>query len=628
MALRCYWYWLRLSSRRYKSVVRHLNSRSIFTFFCLHKRQVRSTFPALMLALLASALAASVSAGSGARVSGQVNPTPPRVVRIYYEEIPDLAALSAYDLFEYNNLDERYVLAAVSDQDLGALLSGGWRVEEHDLPAATFDRQLFFSGYSTVDEIYTKIKSISAQFPDLIEVFSYGESACKAVGGCETPGGDQTPGYDLLAVRVTNESMPGYSTISETAVQRGSKPVFFMLANIHARELTTPELATRWLDLLLGQYGHDADITWLVDNQEFWIVPLANPDGHWIVELGDDPAYGGYPLMHRKNFDWDANGDGTADCTLWPSASYSHIGVDLNRNHSFGWLAPGSGASSCSPTYSGPSPASEPETAALQELVRALFADRRGPQLDDQAAADTSGILLTLHNYGDLVLRPFGFDYTLAPDEHGLKEIGDRLASRNGYRSCRPPECLYVANGTTDDWAYGELGIPAYTFEIGTYEDGFSPPYAVIDQVHWPLNKDAFLQAALLARQPYQLVEGPDILEAVTSENRFERTVTITADLQDPDQVGAAEFSADIPFWNPAADPQPMAMRVSDPASGTATFEIQLDTEQLPPGEHTVFVRGHDVAGNNGITRAVSIKIHDPSLPYQALSFFPIAMGD
>ncbi|MFN2256831.1 MAG: M14 family zinc carboxypeptidase [Candidatus Promineifilaceae bacterium] len=587
----------------------------------LHSRQLRSIFPALLLTLLAAALAATVSA---ARVPPPDEPALPQVVRIYYDEIADLAALSAYDLFEANNLDERYVMGAVSDHELQALIATGWRVERQEIGVIMRDRQLFFSGYRTVDEIYTKIDGISAQFPDLIEVFSYGWSYCKTVGGCQTPGGEQTAGHDLLAVRVTNESLPGSSTLTDEVVQRGNKPVFFMLANIHARELTTPELAMRWLNLLLEQYGHDPDITWLVDHQEMWIIPLANPDGHWIAELGEDPVYGGYPLMHRKNFDRDADKDGTADCSLWPSASYSHFGVDLNRNHSFGWLAPGNGTSACSPTYSGPSPASEPETAALQGLLRALFADRRGPQPGDQAAADTSGILLTLHNYGDLVLRPWGFDFTLSPDEHGLKAIGDSLASRNGYRSCRPPECLYTANGTTDDWAYGELGIPAYTFEIGTYEDGFSPPYGVIDQVQWPLNKGAFLQAALLARQPYQLIEGPDILQVEVSKNQKEETVTIAAGFQDPDQVAAAEFSIDVPFWNAAADPQPLAMRVSDPASGTATFEVQLDAAPLPAGEHMVFVRGRDAAGSTGITRAAYIDIHRPSL---SQSFLPVAAG-
>ncbi len=591
----------------------------------MNRRRARTLLPALLLAMLAVTIAVSADVTTSAAFAERDSPaetaSPFQVVRIYYDKIADLAALTGYDLFEANNLRERYVLAAVRGDELQWLLSAGWRVEHHSSDQITINRQLYYSGYRTVDEIYTKIGALSGQFPGLVDVYPYGQSYCKSVGGCETPGGEQTPGYDLLAVRVTNETVSGSSSLADGAVQRGSKPVFFMLANIHARELTTPELALRWLNLLLEQYGHDPDITWLVDHQELWIIPLANPDGHWITELGDDPAYGGYPLMHRKNFDTDTDGDGMADCSLWPSASYSHFGVDLNRNHSYGWLAPGSFTTSCSPTYSGPSAASEPETAALQELVRALYADRRGPQDGDQAAADTSGILLTLHNYGELVLRPWGFKSELSPDEAGLKAIGDRLASINSYRSCRPPECLYTAHGTTDDWAYGELGLPAYTFEIG---DSFSPDYAVIDREQWPTNRGAFLHAALLARQPYRLIEGPDILQIAVTENRFAGLVSLTAELSDANQVSAADYSLDIPFWSPSAEPQAMEVRSTDHASGSAIFDAQIDTLELSAGKHIVFIRGRDTAGHTGITRAAFINITDPSLPLQTQMFMPV----
>ena len=31
---------------------------------------------------------------------------------------------------------------------------------------------------------------------------------------------------------------------------------------------------------------------------------------------------------------------------------------------------------------------------------------------------------------------------------------------------CQPPNCLYAVDGDSLDWAYGELGAPAYTTEI------------------------------------------------------------------------------------------------------------------------------------------------------------------
>ena len=37
---------------------------------------------------------------------------------------------------------------------------------------------------------------------------------------------------------------------------------------------------------------------------------------------------------------------------------------------------------------------------------------------------------------------------------------------------------LYPTSGTSDDWAYGDLGIAAFTFEMGTT---FMPAYSIVD---------------------------------------------------------------------------------------------------------------------------------------------------
>lgn len=569
----------------------------------------------------------------------QPDTTPaPIIVRIYYDEISDLNQLSTFDLFELNNLQERYVLAAVSGAEQQMLRDNGWVVVAEDAHRAAdgvhrgaLERDLYFNGYRTVDELHVELARLSGQYPALSEVVVYGQSYCRTRSGCETPGGDRTEGYELLAMRVTNEFLPGASDISGSRPERGDKPLFFVLANIHARELTTPEIAMRWLALLLDDYGKDPDITWLVDWHEMWIIPTANPDGHWLTELGDDPTYGSYPLMHRKNFDQDADGDGSADCAIWPSQNYSHFGVDLNRNHSYAWLAPAATTSACEPTYAGPSAASEPEVVALQELVRALFADRRSPDPDDPAAADTSGILFTLHNYGELVLRPWGFSDQPAPNEDGLKAIGDKLAASNDYLSCRPPECLYSAHGTTDDWAYGELGLPAFTFEIGTYQQGFSPPYAVIDQEQWPRNREAFLDAARLARAPYRLIQGPDVSQLSVSAADYGENQLVAVKLDERghggQEISGAEYSVDIPFWDSAADPRPMTPSNNNSADSTASFLALLDVAELAPGRHTVFVHGQDINGNYGVTRSAFFEVPETQQPQYTYFFLPVTAG-
>ena len=196
---------------------------------------------------------------------------------------------------------------------------------------------------------------------------------------------------------MTNEAVAGSSTVTGGTVVGGQKPVLFLMANIHAREITTPELAMRFLDLLLEDYGTDADITWLVDYHEIWIVPTANPDGHWVVELGELPKYGSAPFYQRKSARQANFLDGVDDCLIWPPGESTHSGVDLNRNHSFAWGGDGSSPEPCSAVFRGPGPASESETARLEALVRALVPDQRGPEMDDPAPDDTTGLFITLH---------------------------------------------------------------------------------------------------------------------------------------------------------------------------------------------------------------------------------------
>jgi hypothetical protein len=442
----------------------------------------------------------------------------------------------------------------------------------------------------------------------------YGESYCRINLGCETASGDKTPGYPLVALRVTNESIPGHSIIKESTIERGTKPVLFILAAVHARELTTSEIAMRWIDFLLENYAEDPDVTWIVDQSEIWVIPVANPDGRWVTELGAESAYGGFPLLHRKNFNQDPDGDGTNDCLVWPSTNYQQSGVDLNRNYNVGWLPPDVWTSPCSPTYSGLAAASEPEVLAHQELVRSLYADRRGPSPDDAAPLDTSGVLLSLHNYGELVLRPWAYTGDLAPNEEGLQAIGDKMALRNGYRSCRSPECLYFAHGTTDDWTYGELGVAAFTFEIGSSAYGFRPPFQIVDE-QWPGNRDALIYAAKIAAQPYQLALGPDVSDIVIGDWRDDGRITITAKIHGQNPIASAELAIGDDFLVPASPAgRAFPMEPADGGFDSLTEEISLtiDSAELrgfSVGAHIVYIYGQDESGSRGPQTAAKLYI-------------------
>lgn len=570
-----------------------------------------------MLLLLFSNQVRTAAAGPSA--SNPVLPDGTFVMRVYYDRLSDIDRLSQYDVWEFNDRAERYVLLSGNRAIFNQLTAQGWRVEV-DQPRSAIIRRpesanLFSTGYRTVDELYADMARITSAYPGLTEMVDYGDSFCKTVAGCMTPGGDKLSGFDLFAIRVTNESIAGSSTLSASVLISGTKPVFFLLANIHAREITTPELAMRFLDWLVEGYGLDANATWLVDWHELWIVPTANPDGHWLVELGERPPYNSAPFFQRKNAD-DRHG-----CATWVPTPYNQYGVDLNRNHSYAWGGSGTSTDPCSQNFRGPSAGSEPEIAQLQNLVRSLIPDQRGATPTDPAPDDTGGIFITTHSFSELVLWPWGYTSLPAPNRTGLKAIGDRMAAFNGYTSCQPGNCLYHASGTSDDWVYGELGVPAFTFEVGTQ---FMPPYDEIDATQWPENAPAFRYAATIARAPYQLVRGPDVVSISTSQQAD--TLVLSAEVDDrlngAQPIATAVFTVDTPYWVSGAISYTLAATDASYDTASETVSAMLDTASLSPGRHTLFIRGMDNNGNWGPVNSLFFSVRRRSL------YFPIAMRD
>lgn len=507
------------------------------------------------------------------------------VVRVYYNEIADIQKLMDYDVHEYNNLAEKYVLVTLDAAAYNKLAVDGWRMEiDAAATEAMNSAYLFNGGYRTTAEIFAELTSINTANPTLTELIDFGNSYCKSVGGCTTPGGQAIPGSDLLAIRITNEAIPG------------PKPRFVLITNIHAREITTPELALRLLDWLIDGYGVNADATWLVDYHEVYIIPQVNPDGHQIVELG--------PYYQRKN------ANRTYGCSnQWPPTSSTQYGVDLNRNHSYQWNTGGTSTNTCAQTYLGPAAASEPEVAQLESYILTLLADQRGPGPNDPAPENTTGIFITLHSYGELVLWPWGNVTTPAPNMAGLEAIGDKFATYNGYTSCQPSLCLYSTSGTSDDWAYGNLGVPSFTIEVGT---AFMPAYSEVDAVQWPGNGPALIYAAKIARTPYMTSKGPDALNLVTSD-AGSGNMTLTASINDNNNggqtVAAASYTIDTPYW---AGGTPIALSAAD---GTFNSTVEgatatIDVSGLAAGQHIIFVWGQDSQGNQG---AVTAAFFDPS---------------
>ena len=493
------------------------------------------------------------------------------------------------DLLEMRQGNDLFILT--SPAQVEELRADGWAIRIDEPQTALFKQQVsintYRGGYRTVAEMRDYVNSKAA------EVFTYGQSYEKVHSG-------GAAGWDLFGITLTNRQTPG------------PKPTFFLMAAIHARELTTSELALRFVDYLLSNYGTDGDVTWLLDEHKVVIVPAANPDGRVIAESG---------FYQRKNTNTTYGGG----CANPPTVS-NQYGVDLNRNADFKWGTIDTPTEPrCGQTYPGPTAASEPETTAIQNLVRSLFADQRGPADTDPAPLTATGVFLTLHSYSNLVLWPWGWTSQASPNNTSFTYMGTKFASYNGFT---PEQSvgLYPTSGTTDDWAYGELGLAAMTFEVGPESGtcaGFFPPFSCLDGnsggSFWPRNLPAFIYAARIARAPYQLVLGPSpesVTAAVSGENTFDLRAQLSEQYNGGQAISAAEYYVDTPPWRGGT---PVAMSALDGSFNGVTETAAASVGPLA-GRHLIYVRGRDALGNWGPVRAVFVNSVTCGVTLPALS--------
>ncbi|MGW2424295.1 M14 family zinc carboxypeptidase [Streptomyces sp. NPDC001709] len=351
-------------------------------------------------------------------------------------------------------------------------------------PHASAAGDTYDGGYHTVTAQYAHMDQITSQHPDLAKEVTYGQSWLKQHG---------QGGRDLKAICITKLQTDDCALNPNSA-----KPRFFLMSQIHARELTTGETSWRWIDALTSGYGKDSAITKLMDTTEMWVVPDANPDGVDMVAAGGDN-----PVLQRKNAD---NSHGSRCGT----SAYSQIGVDLNRNAGTHWDTSGTSSAPCDQTYGGPAGNSEVETTALENLFRQLFpAVRTGTGDTAPAPSTAKGMMITLHSDASMVLFPWEYKASVhTGNDTALRALAAHMASITGYQYGQAGEILYNASGGTDDWTYDKLGLASFTIEIGDSDgagcDGFTPPYSCQDSYFWPKIKPALLYAAQQATAPYR----------------------------------------------------------------------------------------------------------------------------
>lgn len=266
--------------------------------------------------------------------------------------------------------------------------------------------------------------------------------------------------------------------------QPGSPRALFTYT-LHARE---------WISSMAGVYAVERAVEMATADSSFLrsvevvFVPVSNPDG--------------FKYSAERERYWRKNRrPQRADC----------MGVDLNRNFNFEWARGEGSADSggfrgfggsraeppreCQDVYSGPEPASEPETQALQNLIK-------------EAPLTVS---IDFHSCGGYILGPWS--YTTTP-HHRIKEIYElgsqfRTAIQDwegvDYQFCTGNTCLYPVPGNAADYGTN-TGALSFTIEmrpavreiVGMHD--LSPPH---DQIlpNAQENFQAVLAAVTFARK-------------------------------------------------------------------------------------------------------------------------------
>ncbi len=508
----------------------------------------------------------------------------PWVVRVWYPDRQTLTALTADREPWAVQHREGYVVVQIDDRgEYQQLLAQGYKtLVDDDLTrllreAASLRSIPGFACYRTVEGTLDTLNQLAVAYPNLVELIDIGDSWEKVQ--------DSGNGYDLQVIKLSNSAIAG------------PKPRFFAMASMHARELTPAELLTRFAEQLLLGYADDAQVRWLLNQHEVYLIPQVNPDARKYAEDG---------AFWRKNVNENHCG-----------ATSSDRGADLNRNFPFEWgMHDGSSGDPCSELYRGPNPESEPETQALTTFLGQIFPDQRADDLITPAPETTSGLFIDLHSASGLVIWPWGFDDLQAPNGAALARLGRRLAWFNDYLPEQAVD-LYTTDGTTTDFVYGELGIASAAYELGTQ---FFETCNAFENRILPDNLASLNYALNVTQAPYLLTSGPQLSELYPSLVEAGQPALILGRAVD-DRFGGAfgaepvEPIAGGSVWPDHIDQTALAdLLAADGVFDSAEEAVYaaIDTSGIAVGRHLLVAQALDQASHTGPPRGVWLEVASP----------------
>jgi len=348
-----------------------------------------------------------------------------------------------------------------------------------------FKVKIDFNRWHDTNELAADMKRLQAAFPKFLKLESIGKSF---------------RGRDLWLMTINNPA---------TGPETG-KAAMYIEANIHGNEIQGGEVCLYTIWYLMENYGRIDDVTRLVDERVFYVVPTVNPDGrqYFMEGPGGNARSGHVPVdddndgLVDEDAPEDINGNGiveqirmkvpgqgnyrvsrTNPLVLEPAPfgetgdwiMLGQEGVDNDGDGMVNEDGPGSydpnrnWGSDWQPNYiqSGAMdyPFQLPEARAVNDFL--------------MAHPNIAGVQ-TYHNSGGMILRGPGAESTgeypmtdvRAYDELG--RTGERILPF--YRYLVIWSGLYTVHGGVIDWTNDGLGILSFSNELWNGEQYFTSP--------------------------------------------------------------------------------------------------------------------------------------------------------
>jgi len=365
------------------------------------------------------------------------------LVRVYVDSYTELIPLKSKTIrYAGARPDEYYDIILTEREYYSDLIPSGLP-NEIIYPDLEYAEMVARGSYHSYAEVRQLLKNMSTNYPAICKFDSIGTTHL---------------GKWIYCVKISDNP----------AVEDPDEPDVLIMGCHHAREWASVEVPLFFADSLTEAYSSNSTIKNAVDSREIWIIPCVNSDGyeydypgaHWWRK-NRQPYGGAIGTDPNRTYNGCCNGDRYGD---WGAIPYYGAVTHKPSSDVF-----------CGPYGDGPGGNSAPCDDAIVRLVK----------------SHEFNYTESFHSYGELVLWPWGYTSSHAPNNSFLVSYGTTMASLihcvgSGYYDPRQSSSLYPTSGDTDGWIYGwyhyvnGTNCVSLTTELGTE---FYQPVSDLDYI-------------------------------------------------------------------------------------------------------------------------------------------------